>query len=298
MSSEKLAIGADIGGTHITAALIDLHNKSIISSSVKRCHVNAAGTADDIIKAWSDCIAAAKQNKTVESICLAMPGPFDYEAGISLMRGQAKYESLYELNIKNKLAATLNFPAHSIFLENDAACFLQGEVFNGAANAYAENKVIGVTLGTGLGSSVYKEGTSHNADMWCWQFKEGIAEDYLSTRWFVQRWKELTGETIDGVKEINHLPAINENAKQVMDEFAANLSKFLLDFIYNESPSAVIIGGNIAKAYNRFAPEVTSIIQAKYPTIKIEQAILGEEAPLTGAVSSWVQRQKSSVTRG
>lgn len=296
MSNANFAIGADIGGTHITAALIDLHKKTIIASSVKRAHVNAAGTADEIITAWSRCIADARQDNQVESICLAMPGPFDYEAGISLIRGQAKYENLYELNVKHKLAKALNCPAHNIFLDNDAACFLQGEVFNGAANKYAEDTVIGITLGTGLGSAVYKAGISKNADRWCWPFKEGIAEEYLCTRWFVHRWKELTGETISGVKELTVLSRSEEKAKEIFTEFGENLAAFLLDFISNESPAAIVIGGNIAKAFDRFGPLLTSIINIKHPAIKIKQAILGEEASLSGAVSSWLQRQKSSLT--
>ena len=296
MSSANFAIGADIGGTHITAALIDLHKKTIIPSSVKRAHVNAAGTADEIITAWANCIADAMQGNEVESICLAMPGPFDYEVGISLIRGQAKYENLYELNVKNRLAKALNYPSHGIFLDNDAACFLQGEVFNGAANKYAEDTVIGITLGTGLGSAVYKEGISKNADRWCWPFKEGIAEDYLCTRWFVKRWKEIAGETISGVKEISLLPKTSEKANKIFTEFSEHFAEFLLDFISTESPAAIVIGGNIAKAFDRFGPTLTSIINAKHPEIKIEQAILGEEASLSGAVSSWLQRQKSSLT--
>lgn len=296
MSHAKFAIGADIGGTHITAALIDLQRKTIIPSSIRRAVVNAAGTADEIINAWSDCILAAKQNQQIESICLAMPGPFDYEAGISLIHGQAKYESLYKLNIKEKLANALNFPVQSIFMENDAACFLQGEVFNGAAGIHADKVVIGVTLGTGLGSAVYKAGKSHNADMWQWPFRDGIAEDYLSTRWFVCRWNEMTGETISGVKEIKQMPSNREEATQVFNEFGATLAEFLLDFIAKESPSAIVIGGNIAKAYDWFGPTLISIISAKHSTIKIEQAILGEEASLSGAVSSWLQQQQSSLT--
>jgi glucokinase len=295
MSYANYAIGADIGGTHITAALIDLRNKSIISSSIRRAAVNAAGTADEIIRSWSDCINAAKQNNNVESICLAMPGPFDYEAGISLMHGQAKYENLYQLNIKDKLSKSLNFPASAIFMENDAACFLQGEIFNGAASSHANKTVIGITLGTGLGSAVYKAGTSQNADMWQWPFKEGIAEEYLSTRWFVSRWKQMTGETIGGVKEIKQ-SVTSEQAKQVFNEFAVSLAEFLLVFIAKESPAAIVIGGNIAKAFDWFGPMLTSIIGEKNPTIKIELAILGEEAPLSGAVSSWLQKQGSSLT--
>lgn len=290
----NIAMGVDIGGTHITAALIDLQNKTIIPSSVTRVTVNAAGMADEIIHTWMVCIAKAKQNNEVESICFAMPGPFDYEAGISLMRGQDKYESLYGLNIKEQLAFSLKLSKQSIFMDNDAACFLQGEIFNGIANTHDKNTVIGITLGTGLGSAVYKAGKSRNADMWCWPFKEGIAEDYLSTRWFVQRWNQLTGETIKGVKELTSLK--NEKVKELFNEFAEHLSAFLSDFITKESPAAAVIGGNIAKAFDWFAPQLTAIINNQYPEIKIEQAILGEEAQLLGAVSSWLQKKKTNLT--
>lgn len=294
MSHVNYAIGADIGGTHITAALIDLRNKTIVPSSIRRAVVYAAGTAEEIIRAWSDCITAARQNSDVESICLAMPGPFDYEAGISLMRDQGKYENLYQLNIKERLAKELNFPSTGIFMENDAACFLQGEIFNGAGSIHADKNVIGITLGTGLGSAVYKAGTSHNADMWQSPFKEGIAEDYLCTRWFVRRWKEITGETVGGVKEIKSISGVQ--AKQVFNEFGAHLAEFLLGFIAKESPAAIVIGGNISKSFDWFGPVLTYIIGEKHPTIKIELAILGEEAPLSGAVSSWLQKHKSSLT--
>jgi glucokinase len=294
MSNTNLAIGADIGGTHITAALIDLDSKIIVSSSVKRTHVNAGGTVDEIIKAWTDCITEARQDKEVESICLAIPGPFDYEAGISLIHGQAKYESLYQLNVKDLLAASLSFPVQSIFLENDAACFLQGEVFSGAADKYAKQTVIGITLGTGLGSAVYRMGASKDGDMWRWPFKEGIAEDYICTRWFVKRWKEITGESVTGVREILESSSPKKKADQLFADFNSNLSDFLFDFIAKESPAAIVIGGNIAKAFDWFGSTLTSTINAKHPPIKIVQAILGEEAPLAGAVGSWLQKQKSS----
>jgi glucokinase len=295
MSNAKYAIGADIGGTHITAALVDLQHKKIITSSVRRAGVNSGGTADEIINDWANCITDARQNNQVESICLAMPGPFDYEAGISLMRGQAKYESLYQLNIKERLAKALNLPAKDIFMENDAACFLQGEIFNGTASKYADHTVIGITLGTGLGSAVYKAGKSHNADMWHHPFKGGIAEDLLCTRWFVHRWKKETGETVSGVREMKQSVARGK-VKEVFSEFGTNLAEFLLEFIAKESPVAVVIGGNIAKSIDWFGPTLTALINEKHPTIKIEQAILGEEAPLSGAVSSWLQKQRSSLT--
>jgi glucokinase len=190
----------------------------------------------------------------------------------------------------------LNFPAQGIFMENDAACFLQGEVYNGAVSEYADHTVIGLTLGTGFGTAVYRSGKSHDADLWRMPFKDSIAEEHLSTRWFVKRWKEITGETVSGVKEIKQLPITSEKAKEVFNEFGTNLAAFLLEFIAKESPVAIVIGGNIAKAVDWFGPTLRSIINEKHPTIKIELAILGEEAPLSGAVSSWLQKQGSSLT--
>jgi glucokinase len=293
MSSANITMGVDIGGTHITVALIDLHSKIIIPTSLQRAAVNAAGDSDEIIHAWASCMTDVKQNHEIESICIAMPGPFDYEAGISLMRGQDKYEKLYGLNIKELLAKSLAISKQSIFIDNDAACFLQGEVFNGIATAYNKNTVAGITLGTGLGSAVYKDGKSRNADMWCWPFKEGIAEDYLSTRWFVQRWNQLTGETISGVKElISH--DNNEKVKELFAEFTVNLSAFLSDFIMKEKAAAVVIGGNIAKAFDRFAPELIAMINNQHPGIIIKQAMLGEEAQLLGAVGAWLQKLQAA----
>jgi glucokinase len=296
MTDSQYVIGVDIGGTHCTAALIDLQQKKIIPSTLSRATINANGKADEIIAAWSDCILSAKQHFTTASVCMAMPGPFDYEAGICLMQGQNKYESLYGLNIKELLAASLQLVPAAIFMDNDAACFLHGEVFGGVANKYANDTVIGVTLGTGLGSATYKRGLAQSADLWNHPFKDGIAEDYLSTRWFVQQYKQLTGDTIKGVKELVQLAETGDMARTVFHDFGNNLGQFLLDFINKENPAAVVIGGNISKSFPLFRDSLRAVRADQYPHIKIEQSVLGEEAPLLGAAGSWFfQRNRNNV---
>lgn len=295
MNRSNLAVGVDVGGTHITAALVDLQEKKIIPSSKHRTTVDAAGTADEIIAAWSDCILQAKQNFRTDGVCMAMPGPFDYGSGVCLMRGQAKYESLYGLNVKERLGRALQLSPQAIFLENDAACFLQGEVFGGAATGYAGTTVAGLTLGTGLGSAVYKNGMSCSADLWCSPFKESIAENYLSTRWFVRRWNELTGDAINGVKELALLAETDGRAAKLFAEFGDNLAAFLSAFIEKEAPQAVVIGGNIAKTFGRFGPVLRSTIGTGHSTT-IMQGALGEDAPLLGAAGSSLQQQKPFLT--
>jgi len=295
MTASNYVIGVDIGGTHCTAALIDLSQKQIVPSTLKRVAINANGAAGDIIAAWSDCILSVKQRVNVAGICLAMPGPFDYEAGISLMQGQHKYESLYRLHIKELLGNALGVAPAVIFMDNDAACFLQGEVFSGIAGDYVNDTVIGVTLGTGLGSAVYKKGSAKSADLWRLPFKDGIAEDYLSARWFLRRFKELTGRSVQHVKELALLAETNENTRVVFHEFGANLGQFLLGVIKKENPPAIVIGGNISKAFPLFRHSLQFIINGPYPHIKIERSVLGEEALLLGAAGSYVfHRQQGS----
>lgn len=103
-----------------------------------------------------------------------MPGPFDYERGISLMKGMEKYDSLYGLDIREILSEKLNVPAAHIVFINDAAAFLGGELASGAAADF--NRAIGVTLGTGLGSTSNCTGEVIDVNRAFAPFLESIAE--------------------------------------------------------------------------------------------------------------------------
>jgi len=287
MKERQFVTGVDIGGSHITAALIDLNERKIVSSSLSRLSINAGGEVSDVIETWSKCIGQAQKESEVDQICLAMPGPFDYKQGISHIQGQAKYEKLFGLNVKELLGEALQLPSSSIYMDNDAACFLHGEVFAGNARDYHNEKVIGITLGTGLGSAVYNKGRAYSADLWDLPFKDKIAEDFLSTRWFLKRFEQLTGQRVSGVKDIAAKVGESEIAQSVFDEFGRNLSAFLLEFIRRESPAAIVIGGNITKAYDLFKGELQPVIFGHDPSIKIHLSSLGEEASLLGAVGSW-----------
>src|SRR5690348_12149288 len=108
--SNNIVVGVDIGGSHITAALIDLQAHNIIQQSLVRCHVDSKGTADQIINQWSDAILDCKayHPQTLNKVGIAMPGPFDYQEGISFIKGLDKYEALYGRNVKKLLAAKLS----------------------------------------------------------------------------------------------------------------------------------------------------------------------------------------------
>jgi glucokinase len=286
-ATPEVVLGIDIGGSHITLAMVDLDTKKIIEPSYHRIHVNSWADSDGLIISWAEAIQGVckEANIAVPRIGIAMPGPFDYENGISYIRGNNKYDSLYGLNIIQLLAQKLNIDAANIRMLNDAAAFLRGEVFAGAGkNA---DRVIGLTLGTGLGTAVYNNGIARDGELWNSPFKDGIAEDYISTRWFVKRYFELTGINILDVKALKEIAAESDAAKNVFKEFAHNLGLFIQIFTEAEHPDVIVLGGNITNASPLFLSHLNKFLLQQNINVPVSISKLGENAAIMGAASCW-----------
>jgi len=285
---EKYSIGIDIGGSHISSAVVNLNEMNICKNTFVRKSVNSHDTEFEILSQWVECINETNFHFGGKCgyIGISMPGPFDYELGISYMEDQHKFGSLYKKNIKSFLANSLDIPAKQIKFINDAKAFLKGEL-NTIADFNKVNSVIGLTLGTGLGSATYKNGTITDANFWCADFKNGIAEDYISTRWFVKRVYELTGYKFNNLKEI----ISSENTSNILDplflEFANNLTDLIIQINKELNSEILIIGGNISKANLFFQEKLEHNLNVMGLDLRILISNKGEIAPIIGSASLW-----------
>ena len=292
---KKYAVGADIGGGHITTAVVNLTDAKIVKDSIFRNDVNAQGTADEILSAWDKAIEASIKKaaesdekvsrESIVGLGMAMPGPFDYPNGICLINdpSQNKFLSLYQMSVREELAKLTGFAPDNIRFKNDAECFLLGEVFG--RNDSTLKRAIGVTLGTGFGSAFVFDGVSEDGNLWCAPYKGGIAEDSISTRWFVNRYKELTGKTIEGSKYLKENIDTDPHAKQLFNEFGETLREFLGALAIQHNADVVIIGGNIAKAWELFVKPLEEELAKQPSSPKLLQSEFGEEAALIGSAS-------------
>ncbi|HEX8460196.1 MAG TPA: ROK family protein [Segetibacter sp.] len=219
--------------------------------------------------------------KPAPQIGFAMPGPFDYENGISLIKDMHKYEALYGMDIRQHICDELRLKPSNVSFRNDAEAFIAGEVFCGAAIGY--KKAIGITLGTGVGSAKSCDGISNDLNLGSSLFKDGIAEDYISTRWFLKRYNELTGKVVEDVKQLAKLAETDTDVQQIFKEFTKNLSSFLKKFIDDESPAIVVIGGGMVGASALFIDSLRKALSKSVAQIKISE--LGEDASIIGAAA-------------
>jgi glucokinase len=301
---KKYAIGSDIGGSHISCAVIDLEKKSLLRQSLRTQKVNNHAPADTLLNDW--CIALNKtmglvSKNDLAGIGFAMPGPFNYPEGIALFTGKnAKYEKLFSVHVADELSKRLELSPDHIRFINDATAFAVGEAWIGkAAQAILS---LSVTLGTGFGSAFIERGqpvverddVPEKGCFWHLPFKNGIADDYFSTRWFIKRYFEMTGQRTSEVKDIAEKAFSDKAAKAVFEEFGIHLGLFLGPWLEKFDAGILVIGGNISSAYPLFGePFETSLRRQDLKTV-IEISELMEDAAIAGSArlfdpSFWLQ---------
>jgi glucokinase len=276
LETERYAIALDVGGTSLLSAIISSRG-SILSGSLQRMPIDSKGASEEIIGNFIRILKAVFKvaeydNLRIIGIGVGMPGPFDYENGISLIKGVDKFEAIFGVNLKQEFINRLNlrkdFP---IRFENDTRTFLMGEVWEGEAKGY--NRVIGLTLGTGLGSAfminehIVVEGQGVPRYGWIGglSYNDGILDDIISKRGIIKRYKELAGNSTPlglDVKEIaSFAKQGNRISKQVFEEFGSILGKVLKSIIPKFRAECLVIGGQISRSFSLFEKSLNQQIK-------------------------------------
>lgn len=279
----KSLIGIDIGGSHLTASYVNPADLTLIPKTLIRKQINSLASKEDILCSW---VEALKQMdiQPHTRIGIAMPAPFDYKNGIALLKEQGKFRSIYGINLRDYFSNKLKIQGHAISFSNDAASFLQGEAM--FQRFPSSQRLIGITLGTGLGSAYKKGPRAEDAALWASNFKGQHAEYYLGTGWFVNWIKQEYSIEISGLKELMANPQWNELAKQTLQIFGTNLGEFLSIHCSVQKIEKIVIGGNMAKANEYFVPAMRKVMNGNGLDIEVVFSQLGEHAALVGAASS------------
>jgi len=291
--NKNIAIGTDIGGSHISCAAVDLISGKIIRETLTERSVDNQAQAGTIISIWAQALSAVLAKVSLENvkgIGFAMPGPFDYVKGICYIRGVAKYENLYGLNIADAISDSLGIKdCILIRFMNDASSFAVGEAWTGSASRF--NRSLSITLGTGFGSAfisnhipivdgpeVPKLGCIYHLP-----FKDGIADDYFSTRGLLYRYKKLTGKELKGVKDLAALAVDNKTVKDLFTDFGDNAGLFLAPWLKKFRAEILVIGGNISLAYNLFGDVFEERLRKENCNCEVAISKLKEDAALLGS---------------
>ena len=247
-------IGVDIGGTNLRAGIevggmitrqhqVLLKNKESLSSTLLQLM--------DLIRPLT--------KYPVKGIGIGVPSVVNVDKGI--VYNVMNIPSWEEVALKDIMQNEFNLP---VSINNDVNCFILGEHRFGLAQKY--KSVIGMTIGTGLGSGIiidnhlYAGNNCGAGEIGMLPYRDSILENYVSNRFF---------EDNLGINAFDaHKAAIDgkSNALETWKEFGVHLGAVIKALMYTYDPEAIVLGGSITKANQFFKPSMLeSLRDFAYP---------------------------------
>jgi len=259
-----LAIGVDVGGTGIKAAVVDVKTGELVGERIRvltpvpskpAAVVASAGrvVARLIRAANTAAVAAGKPNPVIQAIGVGFPSP--------IMNGVTKTAANVDpewVGFDAQAAFSKAFKRRS-WLVNDADAAGVAEMRFGAGHG-KRGVVLVLTLGTGVGSAIFTDGRLvPNTELGHMEVNGKDAERRSSANARIRRgmsWKAWAEDLDD------HLRAI--------------------DLLF--SPSLIILGGGVSKKADRFVPFLRT-------PDRIVAAELRNEAGIVGAAMVGLERE-------
>nr|WP_202501562.1 ROK family protein [Streptomyces sp. SID5785] len=282
----------EIGGTHVTAALVDPTADRPVPTAVLRRPLDAHAAADDVL----DVIAGAARSLPDGHRGhwgVAVPGPFDYATGVGRFTGIGKFRSLTGVDVGAGLRRRLAGRADRLRFLNDADAFALGEYRAGAAAGH--DRVLCLTLGTGVGSSFLETGRPVHDDArvptsgHVHHLTVGgrPLEDTVSRRGIRERYARLAApDGAPGRPDVHEIAArADEGDPAAVEAFRYSfhaLGQALAAWIDRFEATAVVVGGSIARSWHLVHPALTAGLAAG-GAVPVLPAGQPAQAPLIGA---------------
>lgn len=276
----QYAITLDVGGSSVKSGVVTPDGKII--SGPQTTPIDSSAGTELILDAFAAIIQQHLEQHglaNLAGVAVGFPGPFDYEIGISGITGQEKYEALYGVNVKDGLIARLNLGGRPFRFRNDAEAAIMGECRYGAGQEY--RRIIGVTLGTGLGSAFVADGVPQlsgksipdNGWLYAELWKGQRADDVFSIRGLQARLGSSDlRQAADSARQGDAA------ARRIYHKFGSDLGDFLLPYTRAFQAEVVLTLGGIAGAFDLFGHALESALN-----IPVRPGTRGTDAALLGA---------------
>lgn len=261
----RLTICLDVGGTFIKGMVFNEISEELIEG-INYYPSKAEMEADDITENFVYIIQdlysqVIDEEKIIDSIFLAFPGPFDYANGISLIKNLGKYDKIYNFNLKKHLSNVLSKTV-SINISNELIIEFFNDATSFAFGEYSKEKIFPkkaafFTLGTGCGSTFIDKGKIIKGNfgipdsgmIFNEKFADGIIDDYISARGFNRLVENEIGDCKSPVEIFNLAKMGDDGARRVFRLFGKNIGKALVPYIISFRPNVICFGGQISKGF-------------------------------------------------
>ncbi len=245
-------IGIDMGGTTIKGAVVSQN----ILGKIINVGVNSAGTEAEVL---ADLFSLIDQllHTNVTAIGIGVPGLVDTSSG--KVFDVINIPSWKEVDLKNILEEKYSLP---VSVNNDANCFALGEFYFGKGIGF--DNMIGLTVGTGLGSGIIINGKLYNGsnggagEFGMVKYLDHIYEHYASGQFFNNIYH------LDGPIVFEKAMGGDATALKMYNEMGSHLGKAIQMIMYAYDVELIVIGGSVKQAWPYFSEDMWQSLRESF----------------------------------
>ncbi len=314
-ATNKLIIGADIGGTTIKGGMVNNKGKVL---KYFQMDTNKDEAPDVTVKKIIDLIENfIKENdykkEDILGIGCGVPGIIDSTNGVVTFSNNLKWSNL---PLKRMLEEGTDLPVR---ITNDANAAALAEAKFGSGNKY--KSFIMITLGTGIGSGIFVDGKLYEGNLGqgaefghsllvmdgrqCPCGRKGCLEAYASASALVKDTKDMMelhkdsklweiSEKAHGLNAKVTFDAAKEGdpyAIELIDNYVKYLAEGLLNYFNTFRPEAVILSGGVAEEGEFLISKIRKYCQEHdyglklCPPVDIVKSSIGYDSGKIGAAA-------------
>ncbi len=292
-----IALGVSLTPTCTTIASSDLAGRVIDQEEFP---TDSDHTLNQVITVLRDFTARYKGS--IEGVGVSLPGLVDPSTGNALY---IPYFLWRDVPISEMISKAVGLP---VVIDNDANAVALAELWFGRPEVNNARDFILVLVAEGVGTGIIFDGQVYRgqcgaagefghmvigrgAPVPCSCGSDDCWEAFSSERAAVARYLKLSGSStaITFIELVDRALAGEGNAKEALVETARNLGVGISNLIIGFSPEAVVVGGEIARAWDLIESALTETIgksvRRGLPSARILPSTLGEKPTLRGALS-------------
>lgn len=276
-----LAVGLDIGGTHVRAGLVDAAGR-LLAQRREPCAREAGAVLGQCLR-----LVGELRTPEVAAVGAGLPGRVDAERGLALSGG---YVDLSALPFAERLSRGAGLP---VTVENDAAMALVAEAAVGAARGCASAVLL--TVGTGVGGAVLERGRLlrgrraagqlghlmvEPGGLPCLCGRRGCLETVAAGPALA---RHMAAAGLPAGTPAEALPGAPEGSREraALLAWAGPLRRAVESLVAAFDPEAVVLGGGLGRAAAAALGELPAL--PSWYEAPVRAAALGDEAGCVGA---------------
>ncbi len=301
-----LALGIDLGGTELRAALVTRAGALVARRQVA---TNARGGPEAVVAQMAGLVASLRDERpdaSVAGIGVASPGPLDGDRGVVIFA--PTLDGWHDVPLPAMLTRNTGLPAR---LENDANAAALGEWRAGAGRGLRH--MVYVTVSTGIGGGIVADGqllrgrhgmagevghmTLRDESAPCVCGGRGCFEALASgSALGAAARAAIDGGAATAMAGRVTARQVTEAARggdalalRLLRDEAALLGRGFASLLHLFSPELVVVGGGVSEAFDLMRDDIVRAMRASampaYRDVAVVRAALGLDAGLVGAAS-------------